>query len=47
MPHRRHAARADYPAFLAAQADAFERAIADAPEQWWTAFFPIWDDIRA
>lgn len=33
--------------FLAAQASAFERAIADAPEQWWTAFFPIWDDIRA
>lgn len=34
-------------AFLAAQSRAFERAIADAPEQWWTAFFPIWDDIRA
>ena len=34
-------------AFLNAQAGAFERAIADAPEQWWTAFFPIWDDIRA
>ena len=34
-------------AFLAAQSVAFERAIADAPEQWWTAFFPIWDDIRA
>ena len=32
--------------FLAAQARAFERAVADAPEQWWTVFFPIWDDIR-
>jgi KDO2-lipid IV(A) lauroyltransferase len=29
-------------AFLDAQARAFERAIADAPEQWWTVFFPIW-----
>ncbi len=28
--------------FLAAQARAFERAVADAPEQWWTVFFPIW-----
>jgi KDO2-lipid IV(A) lauroyltransferase len=33
-------------AFLAAEARAFERAVADAPEQWWTVFFPIWDDIR-
>ena len=33
--------------FLAAEARAFERAVADAPEQWWTVFFPIWDDIRA
>ena len=33
--------------FLDAQARAFERAVADAPEQWWTLFFPIWDDIRA
>ncbi len=31
--------------FMAAQVDAFERVIADAPEQWWTLFFPIWDDI--
>ena len=30
--------------FMAAQARAFERAVADAPEQWWTMFFPIWDD---
>lgn len=29
-------------AFMAAEARAFERAIADAPEQWWTIFFPIW-----
>lgn len=29
-------------AFLAAEARAFERAVADAPEQWWTIFFPIW-----
>lgn len=33
--------------FMAAQTRAFERAVADAPEQWWTAFFPIWDDIPA
>jgi KDO2-lipid IV(A) lauroyltransferase len=33
--------------FLAAEARAFERAVADAPEQWWTVFFPIWDDIRS
>jgi KDO2-lipid IV(A) lauroyltransferase len=23
----------------------FESLIADAPEQWWTLFFPIWDDL--
>jgi KDO2-lipid IV(A) lauroyltransferase len=33
-------------AFLEAQTRAFERAIADAPEQWWTVFFPIWRDIQ-
>jgi len=33
-------------AFLTAEAKAFERAVADAPEQWWTVFFPIWADIR-
>jgi lauroyl/myristoyl acyltransferase len=32
-------------AFLAAEARAFERAVAAAPEQWWTVFFPIWPDI--
>jgi KDO2-lipid IV(A) lauroyltransferase len=35
--------RARLAGFLAAQARAFERAVADAPEQWWTVFFPIWD----
>jgi KDO2-lipid IV(A) lauroyltransferase len=34
-------------AFMTAEARAFERAIADAPEQWWTAFFPVWEDISA
>lgn len=33
-------------AFLDAEARAFERAIADAPEQWWTVFFQIWPDIK-
>lgn len=33
-------------AFLEAEARAFERAIADAPEQWWTVFFQIWPDIK-
>lgn len=28
--------------FLQAQAAAFERAVAKAPEQWWSLFFPIW-----
>lgn len=32
--------------FMANEARAFERAVAEAPEQWWTAFFPIWDDIK-
>ena len=29
--------------FLDAEARAFERAVADAPEQWWTVFFPVWE----
>ena len=33
-------------AFMSAEVAAFERIIADAPEQWWTLFFPIWDDIK-
>jgi phosphatidylinositol dimannoside acyltransferase len=32
--------------FLANQARAFERLIAAAPEQWWTVFFPIWEDAK-
>jgi KDO2-lipid IV(A) lauroyltransferase len=27
-------------------ARAFERAIAEAPEQWWAVFFPIWPDLQ-
>jgi lauroyl/myristoyl acyltransferase len=33
-------------ALLAAEARAFERAIARAPDQWWTVFFPIWPDLE-
>ena len=33
--------------FVNQQVEAFERVIADAPEQWWTLFFQIWDDIPA
>ncbi|CAN5734128.1 N/A [soil metagenome] len=29
--------------FMANQVGAYERLIADAPEQWWTLFFPIWE----
>jgi phosphatidylinositol dimannoside acyltransferase len=29
-------------AFMDAEARAFEDLVADAPEQWWTIFFPIW-----
>ena len=29
-------------AFMRNEARAFERAVADAPEQWWATFFPIW-----
>jgi lauroyl/myristoyl acyltransferase len=31
-------------AFMAAEVDAFERLIAEAPEQWWTLLFPIWEE---
>jgi KDO2-lipid IV(A) lauroyltransferase len=31
-------------AFMAAQVAAFELLIAQAPEQWWTLLFPIWED---
>jgi KDO2-lipid IV(A) lauroyltransferase len=33
-------------AFLEAEARAFEREIALAPEQWWAVFFPIWPDLE-
>jgi lauroyl/myristoyl acyltransferase len=39
------ARRARVEALLAEEAAAFERLIADAPEQWWTVFFPIWPDL--
>jgi KDO2-lipid IV(A) lauroyltransferase len=28
-------------------ARAFEEAVADAPDQWWAVFFPIWSDIES
>jgi KDO2-lipid IV(A) lauroyltransferase len=31
---------------VAAVAAAFESMVADAPEQWWTIFFPIWPDLE-
>lgn len=31
---------------LAGVARAFEELIVKAPEQWWTLFYPIWDDLR-
>ena len=34
-------------ATLTGIASAFEELILKAPEQWWTLFYPIWDDIRA
>lgn len=33
-------------AVMPAIADAFERIIEDAPEQWWAVFFPIWPDLE-
>jgi KDO2-lipid IV(A) lauroyltransferase len=33
--------------YLQAQAHAFERMIARAPDQWWAVFFPIWSDLDA
>jgi len=32
-------------AFMEGEARAFERLVADAPEQWWTLLFPIWPDL--
>lgn len=39
--------RARLTATLEGVARAFEALIAEAPEQWWTLFFPIWDDLVA
>jgi phosphatidylinositol dimannoside acyltransferase len=47
LPDREGARRRDrVTGFLAAEARAFERAIAVAPEQWWGAFFPVWPDLE-
>jgi KDO2-lipid IV(A) lauroyltransferase len=40
------ARRARVMAATASVALAFERIIADAPEQWWAVFFPIWPDLE-
>jgi hypothetical protein len=32
-------------ALTASIAAAFESLLADAPEQWWGAFHPIWPDL--
>lgn len=34
-------------AILNAEARAFERMVALAPDQWWAIFFPIWPDLEA
>jgi KDO2-lipid IV(A) lauroyltransferase len=34
-------------AAMPAIADAFERIVEDAPDQWWAVFFPIWPDLEA
>jgi hypothetical protein len=31
---------------MTAIADAFERIVEAAPEQWWAVFFPIWPDLE-
>jgi lauroyl/myristoyl acyltransferase len=38
--------RARAEAFLRAEAEAFERFILDAPEQWWAVLHPIWPDLE-
>jgi KDO2-lipid IV(A) lauroyltransferase len=40
-------AEADVAALTTALGAAFERAIGEAPEQWWAAFQPFWSDQRA
>ena len=32
-------------AYTAAIAESFESILADAPEQWWGGFHPIWPDL--
>jgi KDO2-lipid IV(A) lauroyltransferase len=34
-------------AAMPAVAEAFERIVEDAPDQWWAVFFPIWPDLEA
>ena len=45
-PGRRARAASGSTATMTALAAAFERIIADAPEQWWAVFFPIWPDLE-
>jgi phosphatidylinositol dimannoside acyltransferase len=42
LPLRERVAR-----LMRAQARAYERVVADAPEQWWTLLFPIWTSGEA
>jgi lauroyl/myristoyl acyltransferase len=44
-PRNGHA-EADVAALTSALAASFERAIGEAPEQWWAAFQPFWTDQR-
>jgi len=37
--------RTQLTATLTALAQRFEQVVADAPDQWWTIFFPIWPDL--
>ncbi len=37
--------RARIEALLQAEAETFEAFISIAPEQWWTVFFPIWEEV--
>ena len=39
------ARRARVEALLMQEVAVFERLVADAPEQWWAVFFPIWPDL--
>jgi lauroyl/myristoyl acyltransferase len=38
--------RARVTSFLEQEVRAFEQLIADAPDQWWAVFFPIWPDLK-